>query len=195
MSRIKVRYVACMAVLLPLLMACGEDAGYRYSNYHCNLTLDNSTHQDATLATAMNPLAKGVFCKIGFALRGGASYYVFQNNQGMSSVSIFNAIDERLQNQNRIGMNQGLIVGYGSLDDPAVFYAFDAECPNCFNPNALPMRSYPLTVSGDGMATCAHCKAAYNLNTGGNLVRGTGVSYLTNYRCNTTGPYGLLRVY
>lgn len=33
---------------------------------------------------------------------------------------------------------------------PPIFYAYDAECPNCFDLNALPMRSYPLTVTGDG---------------------------------------------
>lgn len=96
MSR-KLWRAVCLVGLLAVLTACGEDAGYRYSNYHCNLTLDNGTHQDATLATAMNPMAKGVFCKIGYLLHGGASYYTFENNQGMSSVSIFNAIDLRLE--------------------------------------------------------------------------------------------------
>lgn len=194
MSR-KLSRAVCLVGLLAVLTACGEDAGYRYSNYHCNLTLDNGTHQDATLATAMNPMAKGVFCKIGYLLRGGASHYTFENNQGMSSVGIFNAIDLRLENQNRIGMNHGLIVGYGSMDDPPIFYAYDAECPNCFDLNALPMRSYPLTVTGDGVASCGRCKAAYNLNTGGNLVRGSGVPLLTSYRCNAPTPYGVLKVY
>ena len=173
MSR-KLWRAVCLVGLLAVLTACGEDAGYRYSNYHCNLTLD---------------------CKIGYLLRGGASHYTFENNQGMSSVSIFNAIDLRLENQNRIGMNHGLIVGYGSMDDPPIFYAYDAECPNCFDLNALPMRSYPLTVTGDGVASCGRCKAAYNLNTGGNLVRGSGVPLLTSYRCNAPTPYGVLKVY
>ena len=186
---------AVVAVLLAVLTGCGEDAGYRYSDYHCNLTLDNSTHLDPTLATAMNPMAKGVFCKIGFTLRGGAAYYTFENNQNMKSESVFNAIDVRLENQNRIGMNHGVIVGYGSMDDPAVFYAFDAECPNCFSLQALPLRSYPLTVSGTGVARCARCKAEYNLNTGGNLVGGSGAAYLTTYRCNSPEPYGVLQVY
>ena len=57
MSR-KLRRAVCLAGWLAVLTASGEDAGYRYSNYHCNLTLDNGTHQDATLATAMNPMAK-----------------------------------------------------------------------------------------------------------------------------------------
>lgn len=184
-----------MALALVALLSCGEDAGFEYSNYHCNLTLDNSTHQDPTLASAMNAMTAGIFCKIGFTVRGGASYYTFVNNQNVQTESIFNAIDARLENQNRIGMNRGLIVGYGNLDHPAVFFAYDAECPNCFSVNALPLRSYPLSVSGTGVASCAHCKNEYNLNTGGNLVKGSGVQLLTRYHANQPEPFGVLQVY
>lgn len=194
--RSKIRHLVCVVSALAVLSACGDDAGNEFSNYHCNLTLDNSTHQNPTLASAMNPLSPGIFCKIGFMVRGGASYYTFENNQNVSGPpSIFNAIDVRLENQNRIGMNHGLIVGYGNLDNPAVFYAYDAECPNCFSVHALPMRSYPLTVSSTGVASCARCKNEYNLNTGGNIVKGSGVQLLTRYRCNTPEPYGVLQVY
>ena len=48
MSR-KLWRAVCLVGLLAVLTACGEDAGYRYSNYHCNLTLDNGTHQDLSL--------------------------------------------------------------------------------------------------------------------------------------------------
>ena len=94
-----------------------------------------------------------------------------------------------------MGRNNGLIVGFGNLDNPAIFYAYDAECPNCYNPSALPVRSYKLSVSSSGIATCANCKRSYNLNTGGNIVAGSAGNLLERYRATTTGPNGLLHVY
>ena len=90
-------------------------------------------------------------------------------------------------------MNNGLIVGYGNLSDDGSgyhFYAFDAQCPVCFNYNAIPMRSYPLSLSGSGIATCANCKREFNLNTGGNCINNTGK--MTTYRATTAGPFGFL---
>lgn len=177
-----------------LLCGCGEDVGYEYSNYHCNLGLDNSTHLDPTLASAMNATSPGVFCTISYSY-SNAFYYVFSSNQGQKTTSIFNAIDQRMDNQQRMGRNNGLIVGFGNLDNPAIFYAYDAECPNCYNPSALPVRSYKLSVSSSGIATCANCKRSYNLNTGGNIVAGSTGNLLERYRATTTGPNGLLHVY
>lgn len=173
------------------LTACGDDVSYEYSDYHCGLRIRNDQHQDATLNTAMNSMSPGVFCTITYKYEG-AYYYVFENNQGLSSTKVFNAIDLNLDNQKRIGMNNGLIVGFGNLSSPAEFYAYDAECPNCFDINALPVRSYKLSVSSSGVATCAHCKLTYNLNTGGNCTNGSG--HLNRYRASTTGPSGTLYV-
>ena len=69
-------------------------------------------------------------------------------------------------------MSNGLIVGFGNLDTPAHFYAYDLQCPNCFDIDALPQRNYELTVTGTGIATCKTCHRSYNLNTGGNIVSG-----------------------
>lgn len=191
-SRFIILSTLCASSLM--LAGCGEDIGYTYSNYHCNLTIDNSTHQDPTLGSAMNALSPGVFCKIGFDSKG-SDKFVFTNNQGQSTTSPFNAIDERLESQLHIGLNQAVYVGYGNLDNPAQFYAYDAECPNCFSASALPLRSYPISVSQTGIATCSRCKRTYNMNTGGNVVSGETGKNLTLYRATTTGAYGLLRIY
>lgn len=190
----KILVSLALSSLLLGFTSCGEDVGYTYSSYHCNLTIDNSTHQDPTLGSAMNALSPGIFCKIGFD-SNGADKFVFTNNQGQSTTTPFNAIDERLESQLHIGLNQGVYVGFGNLDNPATFYAYDAECPNCFSATALPLRSYQISVSQTGIATCSRCKRTYNMNTGGNILSGETGKPLTQYRATTTGAYGLLRIY
>jgi hypothetical protein len=179
-----------IALALPLLftVACSGD-DYTYSSYHCNLVIDNATHNDVTLASAMNSMSPGVFCKITY--NNSKKAYVFTNNQGQSSSTPLTASEiERLGRTSRVGLNNGLIVGYGNLSTSKeggyVFYAFDAECPNCFDFNAIPLRSYPLTMTTAGIAECANCKRQYNMNTGGNCINNTGKG-LTTYRAATSG--------
>ena len=176
------------------LMACGENVDYEYSNSHCNLAIDNNMHFDATLASAMNAFSPGIFTIIKPLYKNGVDYFYFKNNQGLDSEQPFNAIDQEYKNHLRIGMNKGLIVGFGNLDTPARFFAYDLQCPNCFNFNALPIRSYELTVNGTGIATCKTCRRSYNLNTGGNIVSGEKGKTMTRYRASTAGAYGMLRV-
>lgn len=187
-----IHYIIRVLLAAVMLTACTEEDN-RYSNYHCNLSIDNSKHLNSVLASAMDANTSGTFCIIGFTIKGGAKYYTFQNNQGNSDTSIFNAIDDRLNNQERIGMNGRLIVGYGNMDYPAQFYAYDGECPNCFDLDALPMRSYPLTIDSQGIATCAACHRQYRLNQEGVCI--SGGSHLTLYRANTPVPNGVLQVY
>ena len=188
-----------IALALPLLftVACSGD-DYTYSSYHCNLVIDNATHLDATLASAMNMMSPGVFCKITY--NNSKRAYVFTNNQGQSSSTPLTAPEiERLGRTSRVGLNNGLIVGYGNLSTSKeggyVFYAFDAECPNCFDFNAIPLRSYPLTMTADkpGIAKCTHCNREYNMNTGGNCINNTGKG-LTTYRAASSGALGTLTV-
>lgn len=186
----------CAVVVLVLCAAaCGSD-DYTYSSFHCNLTIDNSVMQDATLASAMNGMAPGVFCKISYVTASRS--YSFSNNQGMSSTKRLGDKDlQRRELGSMVGMNNGLIVGYGNLSSTGngyAFYAFDAQCPNCFDYNALPLRNYPLAMTSAGVATCANCKREYNMNSGGNCTNNGGKG-LTLYRANTTGELGTLAVY
>lgn len=184
-----------IALALPLLftVACSGD-DYTYSSYHCNLVIDNATHLDATLASAMNAASPGVFCKISYD--NSKKAYVFTNNQGQSSSKpLYQEELTRLANGSRVGLNNGIIVGYGNLSSTDnggyTFYAYDAECPNCFNFNAIPLRSYPLTMTTDGYAKCANCKRQYNMNTGGYCITG---KKLTTYRAASSGASGSLMV-
>lgn len=183
-----------VAMLVMLLAACGSD-DYTYSSIRCNLLINNAVHNNATLATAMNSASPGVFCKITYDL--STHRYVFTNNAGLTSSSLPLSEEEqrRLNEGSRVGMNNGLAVGYGNLSTEETgaytFFAYDMQCPNCFDYNRIPLRSYPLTMSSAGTATCANCKREYNMNTGGNCINNSGKG-LTRYRASTTGAFGAL---
>ncbi len=174
-----------------LLAACGNTES-EYTRGTCYFIFDNAVHQDATLASAMNAAAPGIFCTITQTVKGGAESFVFSNNAGQTSSKNLNAIDAR--RTLILGYNNGLIVGFGTLNIPAVFYAFDRECPNCFNPNDIPIRSKPLSVSTSGLASCPVCHRQYDLNNDGFISSGEPGKRLTRYHATTTGPFGVLAV-
>ena len=178
-----------LLTMLLLLVAC-DKAENEYTSRTCYLVIDNSVHQDATLAAAMTPYSN-VFATVSIIFESGAQYFYFQSNQGGTPTkSIFNAIDRR--RTFRVGMNNGVIVGYGSLEGR--FYAYDRECPNCFNFDKIPLRSYPLQMKPSGLAECTTCHRFYDMNNDGNVAQGEGGKALTRYIASTTGPYGVLMV-
>ncbi len=181
-------YLLLLCVLL-LNIGCG-DTENEYSNIRCYVVFNNATHLDATLASAMNPSAPGIYCKVSTTFNAGVNYFAFRNNQGQESLSKFDAEDAR--RSLTIGLNNGIIVGFSNLTQPATFYAFDAECPNCFDPAAVPVKSKPLEVSTSGIATCKACNRQYTLNNGG--MPNDGGKKLTRYHATSTGPYGMLSV-
>lgn len=140
----------------------------------------------------MNIMAPGTFCTITKTMRGGAQCFDFTNSAGQTSSKNLNAIDTK--RTLILGYNDGIIVGFGTLNNPAIFYAFDRECPNCFNPNDIPIRSKPLSVSTNGQASCAVCHRQYDLNNDGFISSGDSGKRLTRYRAATTGPFGVLSV-
>ena len=178
-----------LTLLTATFASCGE-AEFEYSSAPCYLIIDNSLHQDATLASALTQYS-GTYVTITIITKSGARYFSFTNNVGKHTESIFNAYDER--RSLILGYNGGLIVGYGNSID-GVLYAFDRECPNCFDPNMLPLKSRPLSVSEDGIATCSYCKRQYNLNIGGFICKGDKGKKMTKYNCPPTKPYGILSV-
>ena len=178
---------------MTLLSACG-DVEREFSSAPCSLYFDNQTHNDATLAAAMTPLS-GIFVTITTTSKSGAQYFVFTNNQGHSSQVVFDAKDKQRQQAGQLilGLNGAIIVGYG-FSTSQTFYAYDRECPNCFDSNALPLRSYPLKVNNAGIASCSNCHRTYDLNNGGIIASGSGGKKMTRYPVVTTGAYGLLSV-
>lgn len=177
--------------LLLGLSSCG-DSQHEYTVRTCYLIFDNATHQDITLASAMNANTPGTFCRITRSMKNGAMCFDFANNAGQTSSKVANGVDQR--RTVILGFNEGIIVGYGNLDFPAIFYAFDNECPNCFDPDALPVRSKPLSMSANGIATCASCQRQYNMNNGGVICNGDGGKKMTRYHATCTGPFGTLAV-
>lgn len=186
----RVRALTALAVL-SALVSCG-DTESEFTTNTCFFIFDNAVHTDATLASAMNPNAPGIFCQVTMATRSGATYFDFVNNAGLTSSKIQNAVDTR--RTLILGYNNGLIVGFGALGQPVVFYAYDRECPNCFDPGAIPVKSHPLTMSAGGIATCAQCRRQYDMNNNGFISSGDNGKRLTRYRAGTTGPYGMLSV-
>ncbi len=183
------RYTYYIIMLLALLASCG-DSEYEYSNYPCYLIIDNSVHQDQTLAASLNPMSPGVFCRIYEQPKDGAETFFFANNQGASSTKRLNAVD--LKRSRLIGTynGSGIIIGYGALDK--AFYAFDAQCPNCYKEANLPR--YVLTMDTSGKAHCNTCKREYDLNNGGIVSAGTGGDKLIRYHAANTGALGTLSV-
>lgn len=178
-----------LSLLTMMFSSCGE-AEFEYSSAPCYLILDNSLHQDATLASALTQYS-GTYVTITIITKSGARYFSFTNNVGKHTESIFNAYDER--RSLLLGYNGGLIVGFGNSVD-GILYTYDRECPNCFDPNMLTLKSRPLSVSENGIAKCGYCKRQYDLNNGGFISNGDKGKKLTRYSCHATGAYGILSV-
>ena len=171
-----------------LLSACSKDS-FDYSSMHAYLVFDNSTHQDATLQSALNPMSPGVFCRISEGVDGGTTYFYLESNQGLASRQRLTAIEQRQRRIMGIYNKTGLIVGYGNLSSPAVLYVYDSQCPNCYNETN--MAAYKLAIDQRGMATCSRCKRQYDMNNNGLCANG---KKLIKYRAVCTGPLGVLSV-
>jgi len=178
--------------LVSLLAGACINASDEYCRRPCYVVIDNSTHLDATLASSLNSMSPGIFCMIQKTQKGGASYYHCSNNQGLSSDILWDAKDQKVTSI--VGMNNGIIIGFGNLDYPAIFYAYDRECPNCFDPDAVPVKSKPLTMNEKGHATCNVCKRVYDMNNRGYIISGETGKPLNRYPATTSGPYGVLAV-
>lgn len=188
----KIFFHAIWLWLAAILLTTCTPAMDEYSHKPCYISIDNSIHNDATLASAMNANAPGIFCIVSKTFKNGADYFAFSNNQGQSSTSIMNAIDKRVSFIP--GMNNGVIVGFGTLDNPPVFFAYDLECPNCFDYNAIPIKTKPLSMNSKGWAECKECKRIYDMNNRGIVMQGEQGKPLTRYPAATGGPYGRLFV-
>lgn len=181
--------VACAAALAFMFQSC-DGVMSEYSSRPCRFVFNTATHSHSpSLSSAVG--GTGIFCKVTTVLKGGAQYYRFSTNQNMTDDVIFTAEDQRTTVL--LGMNNAIWFGYGNLDVPPVFYAYDAECPNCFNPDMVPVKSHPLSVASTGIATCPTCHREYNMNTGGNIVKGDKGNPLTRYHASYT-PAGVVAV-
>lgn len=180
------KFKALLFLALLLLLSCGKT---EYSNVRAYFVFDNSHHHDLTLAPAMDPVNSSIFCRI---YRIDAGRIGFKNNQGAETKVIMSAIEH--PNNIILGLynESGVIVGYGFTSvggDMHEFYAYDAQCPNCYKEFNMPR--YMLTLNSDGTAYCNKCKRKYSLKNGGITDNG---EKLLRYRATSTGPFGTLAI-
>lgn len=183
------KYTYYIIALLALFVSC-DDAEFEFSSDSCYFIFDNSANRSPMLGTAMNSLSPGVFCHAAVSGR----YFVFNTNTapGQTERVAFNAVDEHRTLILGAYNESGILVGYGNLNSPAIFYAYDNQCPNCYKESNLPR--YGLTMDTTGKATCKSCKRVYDMNNGGIISSGDPGDKLIRYRCSTTGPTGVLSV-
>ena len=186
-------FLVLMALFL--LLAC--NAENEYSSQPCYFAYQNANYLDETLATAMNPQSRGVFCQISESRSGGVTYLNFTNNQGLTSQKKETALEQ--QTNYVIGVNNGIIVGFQTLNDTpnGGFAAYDLQCPNCVRRHSSYTNPrYRLTMSTSGIATCSSCGKHYDMNNRGVIQDGEADDVnLTQYVATTTGPFGYLLVH
>ena len=188
--------------LLPLtsyLLFLSCEAENEYSTWPCRFAYDNSAHQDATLASAMDVNVPGIFCLITESVRGGVKYLNFKNSYNATSSLAETEAEKRAEYI--LGLNNGIIVGFQNavLDDfgNAKFVAYDVQCPNCVRESGNTLSpTYGVSMSDKGIATCRSCGRKYDLNNGGVLQNGqAGDTGLEKYAASSSGPYEHLSVF
>ena len=186
MNRTLCRFLTAAAIAVASATPFGCTGDNTYSTYPCRFVFDTAQHASSgALLSAVNPLSPGIFCKVTKVMKGGASYYRFTTTAGLSDDVIFTAVDQRTTVT--IGMNNGLVFGYANLAAESTFYGYDTECPNCFDPDAIPVTAHTLALRNTGIAVCPTCHREYNLNTGGNITKGDQGKGLTRYHASYNG--------
>ncbi|MCI7310623.1 MAG: hypothetical protein MR536_07215 [Prevotella sp.] len=185
----------CLLIASLLLGACGETE-FEYSGKRIYFVFENQKHLNANLAAAMTPYSN-VFAVIQQAderVDGTMVSYIAVSSSKSAEISKtkLNAVD--LRRPMVLGQRNGIIVGYGILSDPLTFYAYDLECPNCYDTSVGYSKDYYLTVNNLNKAHCPNCKRTYDLDNGGIVSSGDNGNKLIRYRAGTTGAYGVLTV-
>lgn len=170
--------IALLATVL--FSGCGETE-YEYSRYPCRFVFRNAAARSPALASAINPLSPGIFCRITMT----GNYFNFSTNQGLSDRVTMEAPDQEVSIVLGVYNGTGIIVGYGNLNNPATFYAYDSQCPNCYHDSGLPR--YSLTMNTDGTAECGSCHRKYDMNNGGIVSSGDGGDKMIRYRAGVAG--------
>ena len=116
-------------------------------------------------------------------------YFVFDNSRHLDPTlaAAMNPVNSSI-----FCRESGVIVGYGFTSvggDMHEFYAYDAQCPNCYKEYNMPR--YMLSLNSDGTAYCSKCKRTYSLKNGGVTDNG---DKLLRYRATSTGPNGILAI-
>jgi len=180
------------------LMLVGCNADQEFSTWPCRFSYDNSVYLDDVLASAMNNGSRGVFCQISETSSKGVRYLNFTSSTGQQSQKRETAME--MQANYILGMNNGIIVGFQTLNTDGAyggFVAYDVQCPNCVRANNNYINpTFYIRMAATGIATCSKCGRKYDLNNNGILQNGqAGDTGLEKYVANTTGPFGFISVF
>lgn len=176
------RYTYYIIVLLATVIFAGcDDVESEFSSNPCRFVFDNSANRSPALASAMNVMSPGIFCRITMT----GNYFNFSTNQGLEDEVMMTAIDKEVTIILGVYNVTGIIVGYGNLNSPATFYAYDSQCPNCYHEGGL--LRYSLTMNTDGTAECGSCHRKYDMNNGGIVSSGDGGNKMMRYRAGVAG--------
>lgn len=172
-------------IILLLFVSCSDDNEFN-AEYQCYFTFDTNIHNTSILRNALNSLAPGTFAYVSTTLKnGGVRYVSISLNDGKNNEETAITTAEETRRSYILGINNGLIIGYGSLSN-GTLYAFDHQCPNCVREYAL--YKYPLNWTNNGnWVICKNCQRTYDLNNGGFIVEGEKGSKLIRYRINYNG--------
>ena len=174
----KILFRLTLIVVAALMLPSCNNVEDTFCKFPCRFMFNTQRHG---ISLALNTMTStpGVFCHVSRVLHKGVSYYRFQNSENQCDSVIFTQEDNLTTVH--IGVNNGLIIGFGTFDIPPVFYAYDVQCRNCFDPEAIPVKDYTLSMLSGGLARCKACGRIYNLNTGGNVTQGTAGKNLWRY--------------
>lgn len=183
-------------LLLPLLLLASCSAEEEFSEWPCRFSYNNEIHGNAVLATALDKASRGVFCLITESTMGGVKYLNFQNSSGVLSRNVPESYEES-QAQFILGLNNGIIVGYQTMNTEGAyggFVAYDQQCPNCVRrENNTITPNYRVQMADSGIATCSKCGKKYDMNNGGIILNGSeGDTGLEKYVAGTTEPFGVV---
>ena len=91
-TRLAAALMGC-CLMAVLLLSCSSDEN-EYCSYPCRFVFNTQRHgQSAALMGATS--GTGVFCKVTTTIRGGAQYYRFENNAGLTDNVIFTQEDKQ----------------------------------------------------------------------------------------------------
>ena len=167
---------------LMVLMLVGCNADQEFSTWPCRFSYDNSVYLDDVLASAMNNGSRGVFCQISETSSKGVRYLNFTSSTGQQSQKRETAME--MQANYILGMNNGIIVGFQTLNTDGAyggFVAYDVQCPNCVRANNNYINpTFYIRMAATGIATCSKCGRKYDLNNNGILYREDGSKRLAD---------------
>ncbi len=179
------RHGKTTTLLLTLLsLASCQKAEEEYTTHECHFNFNCTYHNTSRLLDAVN--SNETFAIVSTKPLSQKTYSVVTSIYGTDDTEDHITTDLETQQRHVLGLSNGLIIGKSIMDQ--TLYAFDRQCPNCFE--ATNMTNAPLVWAGSGsMVKCNRCSRTYNLSNRGVVASGEAGKSLMRYRINYDGTY------